>query len=185
MELDEAILNRRSIRKFVDYYVTDEEIKAVLETVRWAPSWANTQVWEFIVVRNKQLIQKITETYSPSNPARKCSLSASALLIGCAKMATSGCKEGKESTKFNNWFMFDLGMCVQNLSLKAHEMGLGTVIVGSMDHNKVNELLAIPDGVEAVVAIPIGKPFDPDKKAPPRKELADFVYLEKFGDKVF
>ncbi|HPV42751.1 MAG TPA: nitroreductase family protein, partial [Spirochaetota bacterium] len=49
MELKEAILKRRSIRKFTDYQVTDAEIDELLEAARWAPSWANTQVWEFVV----------------------------------------------------------------------------------------------------------------------------------------
>ncbi len=71
MELQQAIVERRSIRRFTDYYVTDDEIKQILEAARMAPSWANVQPWEFIVVRDKTLIEKITQTYSPNNPARK------------------------------------------------------------------------------------------------------------------
>ena len=62
MELQEAILKRRSIRKFTEELVTDEELRQIFEAVRWSPSWANTQTWEFIVVREKALIEKVAGT---------------------------------------------------------------------------------------------------------------------------
>ena len=180
MELQEAILKRRSVRKFTDYYVADDEILQILEAARWAPSWSNTQAWEFIVVRDKNLIEQITATYSETNPARKCSLAASALIIGCAKNGLAGCKEGEERTKFNNWFMYDLGSAVQNLCLKTHELGLGSVIVGLFEHDKCSRILELPDDYETVVSIPIGKALNLDKPGPQRKELKDFVHLNKF-----
>ena len=72
MEVLEAIRKRRSIRRFTDYYVTDDEIRELLEAARWAPSWANTQVWEFVVVRDKAQIEKIAACYPELNPAVKC-----------------------------------------------------------------------------------------------------------------
>ena len=182
MELQEAIMKRRSVRKFTDYKVTDEELKEMLEAARFAPSWANSQAWEFIVVRDKNIIEKIVETYPETNPSRKCSLAASALIIGCAKNDLSGFKKGEKSTKFGEWFMFDLGLAVQNLSLKAHEIGLGSVILGLFDHEACREVLSVPQGYEVVVIIPIGKPATAGKDAPPRKELDKFVYLNKFGN---
>ncbi len=182
MELAEAIKNRRAVRKFTDHYVADAELREVLDAARHAPSWANTQVWEFIVVREQELIGQVVETYSATNPARQCSMTASALIVACAKSGISGCKQGKGSTKFHEWFMFDLGLAVQNLCLKAHELGLGTVVVGSMNHDACKKLLMLPDGYEVVVIIPIGKPDGPVEKAPGRKELKAFVHLNKFGE---
>lgn len=181
MELQEALKKRRSVRKYTDYRVTDEEIKEVLEAARIAPSWANTQVWEFIVVRDKALMEQITGTYSETNPARKCSLAVSAMIVGCAKSGVSGCKEGRDVTKFKEWFMFDMGLAVQSLCLRAHELGLGTVIVGLFDHARCNSLLSLPEGYETVVVLPIGKPETAGKEGPPRKELATFAHLNKFG----
>ena len=183
MELQEAILERRSVRKFSEYYVTDEEIKAILEAARWAPSWANTQVWEFIVIRDRDLIKQVTGAYGENNPATKCSLAASVLIIGCAKTGASGYKKGGKATKFSDWFMFDLGMAVQNLCLKAHELGLGTVVVGLMDQDICKKILSVPDEYELVVSIPVGRPAETVKKgATPRKDLKDFVYENRFGD---
>ena len=182
MELNEAIVKRRTVRKFTDHYVTDKEIHELLEAARMAPSWSNTQVWHFIVVRDRKLIEEVTGTYSEKNPASKGSLTASVLIVACAKTGVSGCYGGKNSTKFNEWFMFDMGLAVQNLCLRAHELGLGTVIVGLMDHDACKKVLGIPDEYEVVVSIPVGQPLNPGKEGPPRKELKEFVHLDKYGE---
>jgi len=181
MELTDAILHRRSVRKFTDYVVTDEEIRQMLEAARWAPSWANTQVWEFVVVRDKGLIEKVAGTYADKNPATKGSLSSSVLIVACAKTCVSGSYGGKDVTKFSSWYMFDLGLAVQNLCLKAHELGLGTVVVGLMNHDDCRKVIGLPEGYEVVAVLPIGKPAVEGRQGPPRKELKEFVHLNTFG----
>jgi nitroreductase len=182
MNLDEAILGRRSVRKFDDHYVSDDEIRALMEAARWAPSWANTQAWEFVVVRDRGLIEQVTGTYVEKNPATKCSQAASALIVACAKDGVSGCYGGQDLTAIQKWYMFDLGMAVQNLCLKAHELGLGTVIVGFLDHQACKKILDVPAGYEVVAVLPVGRPPAPVKAVPPRKELSRFVHLDKFGN---
>lgn len=185
MELQEAIRKRRSIRRFTEDFVTDEELRKIFEAVRLAPSWANTQVWEFIVVRDKDMIVNVAATYSPKNPATKCSLAASVLIVACAKTGLSGCYDGKQSTKFDNWFMFDLGLATQTLCLTAHEMGLGTVVVGLMDQDACKKVIGLPNGYEVAAVIPIGRPAVEPKEGPARKALADMVHLNTFGKKMF
>ncbi len=183
MEVKEAIIKRRSVRKFTDYRVTDDEIAQLLEAARWAPSWANTQVWEFIVVRDPQVMEKIAGTYSQNNPAVKCTQAASAVIVGCAKTGVSGAHDGKNLTIFNEWFLFDLALAVQNICLRAHDLGLGTVIVSLIDHRALKKALSVPEGYEAVTVIPVGKPAVPDRQGPPRKNVADFTHLDCFGEK--
>ena len=94
MELHEAILKGRAVRRFTEEAVTDAELAELFEAVRWSPSWSNTQVWEFVVARDRELIQKLSETYQMPrglNPATKCSQAASALIVLCAKTGVSGC----------------------------------------------------------------------------------------------
>ena len=181
MELDQAIAGRRRVRKFSDQVVSDEEISALIEAARQAPSWANTQVWEFIAVRDRGLIERVVGTFAEKNPATKGSLGASVLIVACAKTGISGCYEGKDVTSLSNWYMFDLGMAVQNLCLKAHDMGLGTVVVGLMDHRACKKILGVPEDREVVAVIPVGRPADPGKSGPPRKELAEILYRDTFG----
>lgn len=185
MELQQAISKRRSIRKFTEDAVTDEELKKIFQSVRLSPSWANTQAWEFVVVRDKDLIANVTATYLPKNPATKCSLAASALIAVCAKKGLSGCYDGKPSTKFDNWFMFDLGIATQTLCLTAHEMGLGTVVVGLMDLDACKKVIGLPDDYEVAAVIPVGRPAVEPKEGPSRKAVADMVSLNTFGKKMF
>ena len=181
MELQEAIKKRRSIRKFTERFVTDAEVSQLLDAARLAPSWANTQSWEFIVVRDRELMDKVTATYSSGNPARKCSLAASAMIVGCARRNVSGFKMGEVTTKFSEWFMFDLGLAVQNLCLKAHELGLGTVVVGLFDHDRCNELLGLPEGYDVVVTLPVGEPAQKGRSGPGRRTLEQISHLNRFG----
>jgi len=185
MELQEAILKRRSIRRFTDAYITDEELKKIFEAVRWSPSWANTQAWEFIVVRDREIITKVVASYSEKNPATKCSLAASALIVVCAKTGVSGCYGGQEVTKHANWHMFDLGIATQTLCLTAQEMGLGTAVVGFLDYDVCKKAISLPAGYEVVAVIPIGRPAVEPKAGPPRRTVSEIAHLNQFGKKMF
>ncbi|HNU91957.1 MAG TPA: nitroreductase family protein [Spirochaetota bacterium] len=182
MELQEALRKRRSIRKFTGEPVSDGEIRSVLEAAGMAPSWANVQPWEFIVLRDRSLMERMTATYIDGNPATKCSLAASALIVACAITGVSGCYDGKNLTRFNEWFMFDLGMAVQNLCLKAHELGIGSVVAGLLDHDRAKELLGLPADREVVACIPLGRPAVAGKEGPPRKPLSQFAFLDAYGN---
>ena len=69
---------------------------------------------------------------------------------------------------------------VQNMVLAAHTMGLGTVIVGALDAKKAAEILGVPAGYSVVAMLPLGFP-EREGNAPPRKELSEFVFYDKFG----
>jgi len=184
MELYDAIMTRRSVRKFTDYHVTDEEINKILEAAQWAPSWSNTQCWEFIVVRDKDILAKISQTYSETNPARKCTEAASAVIAICGKSDLPGFREGNKLTKFDSWFMFDLGLAVQNMQLTAHNLGLGSVVVGLLDHKKCAELLNVKAPYELVGFLPLGQPVEFKKTGPQRREISEFTHRDKFGSKI-
>ncbi len=182
MQVNDAILTRRSVRKFTDYHVTDEEVMELMRAAQWAPSWSNTQCWEFIIVRDREAIHKIVETYSETNPACKVSESASVLIACCAKSDLPGFRDGVARTKFDSWFMFDLGIALQNIMLRAHDLGLGTVVVGSIDHARCAALLNVKSPYELVCILPVGKPVELKKEGPARREIGDFMHRERFGE---
>ena len=62
MELFDAINNRRSIRRYQADPVDDETVNKILEAGRWAPSWANTQCWRFVVVRDPEIKARIGQS---------------------------------------------------------------------------------------------------------------------------
>ncbi len=175
----EIVRERRSIRKYEEKDVSEETLNQILEAVRWSPSWANVQPWEIVVIRDQAMKQNIQETIGPKNPATKAIAAAPVLLALCGKKGTSGYYNGQVTTKFGDWFMFDLGIATQTLCLTAHNLGLGTVIVGLFDHDKVNRLLNAPEGYETAVLIPLGYPAK-ISNAPKRKEISEFTHRETF-----
>ena len=175
----EIIKGRRSIRRYQDRPIPDDMLHTILEAIRWAPSWANTQCWEVIVVRDSGIKQRLQETLSAGNPARKAIVEAPVIVALCGKLESSGYYKGREATKFGDWFMFDLGLATQNLCLAAHHLDLGTVIVGLMDHDKAKAILGVSEGYEAVALIPLGYPAQ-EVKPGNRREINSFVRNDTF-----
>jgi nitroreductase len=69
--------------------------------------------------------------------------------------------------------------------LKAHELGLGTVVVGLMDHEACEKILAVPEGRKVVAVIPIGRPAVSPREGPSRKSISEIVYLNTFDKAMF
>ena len=67
----ELVKTRRSIHRFKPDPVPDEHVEKILELARWAPSGANSQPWEFVVIRDKSLKQKIVEIHKQSQTESK------------------------------------------------------------------------------------------------------------------
>ena len=178
--LMETICNRRSIRRYQEKDIPDEVLHKVLEAARWAPSWANTQAWEFVVVKDRSIKEKIQATVNNRNPSYLALVNAPVLLVVCGQLKKSGYYNDQYPTKFGSeWFMYDLGLATQNLCLAAHDSGLGTVIVGLFDHDRVGEVINLPGNHEVLVLIPLGYP-DQDPKPPKRRERDEFIHYDTF-----
>jgi nitroreductase len=178
-ELMSIIQNRRSIRRYEEKNIPEEILDKLLEAARWAPSWANTQCWHFVVVKDQETKNKIQGTVSPRNPSSLAIINAPVLLVVCGQLKKSGYYNDQYPTKFGDWFMYDLGLATQNLCLAAHDCGLGTVIVGLFDHDKVGEIVKLPPEHEVLVLIPLGYP-DHEPSAPKRREVQEFVHYDSF-----
>lgn len=175
----DIIKSRRSIRKYKTRDVPQELLNQVLESLRWAPSWANTQCWEVIVVKDELMKKKLQETLSGTNPARNTVVEAPLVLVVCGELKRAGYKKGTPTTKHGDWFMFDLGLGTQNLCLTAHDLGLGTVIIGNLDHDMAKGILDVPEGYEVMAIIPLGFPAKA-AAAPKRREKEEFTHLNRF-----
>jgi nitroreductase len=174
-----AIKERRSVRKFQDRPVEKEVLLQLLEAVRWSPSWANTQCWEVVVVQDPAQRQALQATLAPGNPATKAIITAPLLLVMCAKLGQAGFYHGQVTTKFGDWFLYDLGIATQSLSLAAHALGLGSVVVGLFDQDRAGQALSLPEGYQVASMLPMGYP-DQSPKAPARKEVDQFTHYDRF-----
>lgn len=179
METLECINSRRSVRRFEDREIPEDIFAELLEAVRWAPSWSNTQCWELVVVKDPKNRQSLLECMSNTNPAYKGISEAPILVVFCGRKHVAGYKKGQPSTSLGDWYMFDVALACQNFCLAAHARGLGTVHVGSFDHEAVDQILGLPADVSSIEMIPLGYPAR-EAKTPARKELAEFVHYEMY-----
>lgn len=172
---------RRSVRRYENREIEEDKLNEVLEAALWAPSWGNSQCCELIVVKDEEIKQQLSEVLSKKNPAALAVKNAPVVLAVCAGLKKAGFYNGVPITRFEDWFMYDLGLVSQNICLAAHAHGLGSVIVGAFDHDRAEQILELPDSHELVVLIPMGYP-DHKSSAPKRKSMEDFVHHEKFSN---
>ena len=182
MDLMEAIKGRRSIRKYKPDPVSEEALRVLMEAVRWAPSWANTQCWEVIVVKDPKVKSELATALPKTNPALSSMTEAPLVIVLCGKKGVSGFKKGEAATVKGDWLMFDTGIAMQTLCLTAHSLGLGTVVVGMFDHKKAEEILGVPQNAEVVAMTPMGYPAV-EGGAPKRKEPSEFVFYDRYPKK--
>lgn len=173
------IKERRTIRKFQNKQVSDELLNTVLEAGRWAQSWANTQCWEVVVVKDQSIKEALQKTVPEGNPSYKSIVEAPIVLCLCAKKKLAGYYKGNVCTSFGDWLLFDMGIFAQNIALTAHSLGLGSVIVGLLNHEEARKIIELPDEFELVALMPLGFPSE-IPNAPQRKELKSFVHYNKF-----
>ena len=182
MDVMQAIKERRSVRHYKSDPVKQEDLLTVLEAARLAPSWANTQCWRFVVVREAETKAKLASALNPGNRATAAITEAPVVIAACAETGKSGFYRGEVMTDKGDWLMFDVGIAMQNLVLAAHSLGLGTIHVGLADAKKAAEILGLPPGVVFVEMTPLGYPNE-EPRVVPRKDLSEIVFYEKYGQK--
>ena len=82
----DIVKSRRSVRRFEEKDIPEHLVDTVLESVQWSPSWANTQCWEVVMVKDQAIKEKLQETIAPKNPATK----ATAHPSGCLRRGSGG-----------------------------------------------------------------------------------------------
>jgi nitroreductase len=172
-------MKRRSIRQYSDSPVTDEQLKTLLQAVQWAPSWANVQCWEIIVVKNAAVKEQLAGALSPGNPSTEAVKKAPIVIVGCAKKGQAGYYKGQALTSKGDWLMYDMGLAMENLVLAAQSMGLGTVHIGAFNIEAAEKVLGVPEGVTVVSMTPVGVPAA-ESRAPKRRAIEEFVHYDRY-----
>ncbi|TZE81898.1 nitroreductase family protein [Calorimonas adulescens] len=145
----DAILNRKSIRKYKNIKVSDEIVQELLRAGMAAPSAGNEQPWEFIVLRDKEIMKKIAEVH----PYSQALLNADVAIVVCGD-------ESKELLK--GFWVQDCSAATENILLAAEDKGLGAVwlgvypVKGRVD--AIKRLLNLPDSVIPLSIVPVGYP---------------------------
>lgn len=172
MDLIELIKSRRSIRKYKQKEIPNEEIMLLLDAARHAPSASNIQPWEFIVVRDKTTKEKLSEVNKYGGFIRDAPVAVVVI--------------GDEKKSPGHW-VEDCSLAVENMLLAARAIGIGGcwVAIFSLEkqnlerEKKVKEILGIPDNYRVLCIVALGYP---DEEPKPRKlrELNEIVHFDKF-----
>ncbi|MFX1568935.1 MAG: nitroreductase family protein [Promethearchaeota archaeon] len=132
---------RRSIRSFQDKNISENEIEMILEAGRWTPSASNRQPWEFIVVKNKEILIKLAKCLSYGRFMKQVSVAIAIV----AKMKTSP-----------KWYLIDTSLVSMNMMLMAWSLGIGTCWIGAMNREKAKEILGLGDSDHLLTLLPFG-----------------------------
>jgi nitroreductase len=151
METLEAISKRTSLRGRISAReIEPEKIIRILDAARFAPSARNSQPWRFIVVSGKDNVENVvTKAFFPFNQTVK---GAPVIILACANPTDDDIHEGRE------YYMFDVGLAVENMLLAATDLGLITHPMTAINEVELRKVLHIPDKVRFVVATPLAYP---------------------------
>ena len=150
MDVRSCILKRRSIRKFKKDEVTNEIIQDLLECAMAAPSACNKQPWEFFVIKNPELLEKVKHIGRYTNFNSPC------VIVVC------GNRDRTLSKRENDFFIQDCSAAIENILLGVTSIGLGAVWCGLHPQKnavkRVREILNLDEKIVPLGLIHIGYP---------------------------
>jgi nitroreductase len=169
MEYWEVISKRYSVRAYKRDPVEEDKLQRVLEAARLAPTAANRQPFQLVVIHTEGREAELQRIYH-----RGWFTDAPLILCACAIPAEGWVRmDGKPYTDV------DVAIAMDHLILAATTLGLGTCWIAAFDPKAAREVLGLPDGVEPVVFTPLGYPADrPGAKK--RKPLSELVRYERW-----
>lgn len=168
MEYTDLIAARYSVRAYRPEPVEDEKLQAVLEAARLAPTAANRQPFQLVVLHTAGREAEIGRIY------RKPWFIQAPIVIGVC--AISSLAWVRESDRFNAR-LIDAAIVADHLILAATNLGLGTCWIAAFNVEAARAVLQLPAEAEPVIFTPLGYPADqPVPKI--RKPLADLVRFE-------
>lgn len=173
MDCMEAIMTRRSIRQFIDQEVKQEDLLAILEAGRMAPSAGNLQPCHFIVVKDQLTKNALREAAFDQQLITQ----ADVTIIVCANPELSS-KYGEKGRSY--FCLLDCTNATENMLLAAHALGYGACWVGGFSERAVKRVAELPDHFRVVSLIPIGKPAE-NPSPPARRSLKDMVHWGKYS----
>ena len=151
MDIMEALVTRRSIRKYADRQIDDHQIRELIRVACYAPSAVDKRPWEFIVIQDRKRLEAITKIH----PHAQMLLQASAAILLCGV---------PERAHTPDYVPVDLSAATQNLLLAAHGMGLGGCWLGIYPRKEriapFRELFAIPADVIPFSLVALGYPAE-------------------------
>ena len=187
----EIIKTRRSVRNYKEDSVSDEDIKFLIDCARYAPSGMNMQPWSFLVIKNKEMMHKLSES------GKKAMIPLAEKIVDTPKNASGVISylKAKDTNLFYNAPLlvivlgsrksstadWDCAMAAQNMMLAAHSRGIGSCWIGfamaALMDEKILQELGAPHGYKAVAPLIFGYPQGKAATAIPERKEPQVKYL--------
>lgn len=163
MDIIDTIRTRRSVRKFTEEPVSEEAVDAILEAGRWAPSGLNNQPWRFAVVRNREIITRISKLTHYGR-----------IVLGAQVLIPVFLDTAKIYHREKD--IQGIGACLQNMLLEVHGLGLGAVWLGEIikSNQQIKSLLGLGDELELMAVIALGWPAE-SPRTTKRRSLKELI----------
>ena len=161
----DIIKSRHSTRNYIKKEIERDILVNIVDCARLAPSANNSQMWEFIVVTDREKLYDISELTEHGKFLKQ----AAACIIVCSK-----------DTKY---YLEDCSAATENILLAAESYGLGSCWIAADKHNYVEELkkmLKIPKDYKVVSLVSLGYPTQEEELRPVKRSLKDVLHWEKW-----
>jgi nitroreductase len=186
MDVKDAIQTRRAYRALGPADITDEVIVGLAGAARLMCSCFNNQPWRFVFVRSKNSLEKV---FNGLNKGNEWFRKASLVIAAFAR------REHDCLVKEREYYLFDLGMAVGSMILRATEMGLVAHPIAGFDSDTVKQALGIPCEYLLITLISVGRKIgdlsglsakhaEVERKRPERLPLENIFSIDSFDERL-
>ena len=163
MDVITAIQRRRSIRKYKNAELPKELLMEILEVARLAPSGANRQPWQLVVVTDAEKRKALVPICKDQKFVGECSVFIAGI-----------------DDPTQKWARVDVAIALEHIALAAVSKGLGTCWIGAFDQEKMQAALGVPKGFVITAGMTLGYP-DEAPEARTRKTMSELVHWESYS----
>lgn len=175
MELDKALKERHSVRRYTSKKPKWEDIIEAVDAANLAPIAGNIPTLRFILVNKRELIEKIAEACQQDFVTK-----AEYLIAVCSD--TSQCVRSYRE-RGEIYSRQQAGAAIENFLLKITDTGLATCWVGAFVDDMVRRALSIPDSINVEAILPIGYEMPPKSKQRRKRGLDEILFYNKWKEK--
>lgn len=187
MDVKEAIEKRRAYRSLAPVEITDELIDDLAKSAQLFCSCFNNQPWRYVFVYDKDILRRMHDALSSGNEWAH----AASMIIAVFSKPELDCL-----IRDRKYYLFDTGMATASLILRATELGFVAHPIAGFSPKKAREILSIPEDMEVITLVIIGKHTDSispvlsekqiaaEKERPARHPLPDFAYKNAYKAQV-
>jgi nitroreductase len=171
METWDAITARRATKEYANTPLAESDLERILEAGRRAPSSGNNQRWDFILIRDREQLERISHVWS-----------------GAAHIANAAAAVGlvapfDDDLRLTASINYDLGQAAMSMMIAASDLGIGSRTASVRDYELASEVLGLPNERRLTWLLGLGHPGDrPLKpiKNPARRPLDEVVHHDRW-----